>query len=113
MNLQAQIPSNHIRGKVTCDGIGIPGIVVTDGIDCTLTDQQGQYTLLSNRDVRFIYLSTPSGYLPKAEQTIPLFYQKLNPAKQGVYDFELIRNPQNEMNHLFFGAGRCPSDFRG
>ena len=101
LNLQAQIPSNHIRGKVTCDGIGIPGIVVTDGIDCTLTDQQGQYTLLSNRDVRFIYLSTPSGYLPKAEQTIPLFYQKLNPAKQGVYDFELIRNPQNEMNHLF------------
>mgnify|MGYP000395912966 FL=1 len=33
LNLQAQIPSNHIRGKVTCDGIGIPGIVVTDGID--------------------------------------------------------------------------------
>lgn len=46
LNLQAQIPSNPIiRGKVTCNGTGIPGIVVTDGIDCTLTDQQGQYTL--------------------------------------------------------------------
>lgn len=54
-----------------------------------------------NRDVRFIYLSTPSGYLPKTEQTIPLFYQKLNPAKQDIYDFELVRNPQNEINHLF------------
>lgn len=51
--------------------------------------------------MRFIYLSTPSGYLPKTEQTIPLFYQKLNPAKQDIYDFELVRNPQNEINHLF------------
>lgn len=94
LNLQAQIPSNPIRGKVTCNGTGVPGVVVTDGIDCVLTDQQGQYTLPPNRDVRFIYLSTPSGYLPKTEQTIPLFYQKLNPAKQDIYDFELVRNPQ-------------------
>ena len=65
LNLQAQIPSNPIRGKVTCNGTGVPGVVVTDGIDCVLTDQQGQYTLPPNRDVRFIYLSTPSGYLPK------------------------------------------------
>lgn len=101
LNLQAQIPSNPIRGKVTCNGTGLPGVVVTDGIDCVLTDQQGQYTLPPNRDVRFIYLSTPSGYLPKTEQTIPLFYQKLNPAKQDIYDFELVRNPQNEINHLF------------
>lgn len=102
LNLQAQIPSNPIRGKVTCNGTGVPGVVVTDGIDCVLTDQQGQYTLPPNRDVRFIYLSTPSGYLPKTEQTIPLFYQKLNPAKQDIYDFELVRNPQNEINHLFW-----------
>ena len=101
LNLQAQIPSNPIRGKVTCNGTGVPGVVVTDGIDCVLTDQQGQYTLPPNRNVRFIYLSTPSGYLPKTEQTIPLFYQKLNPAKQDIYDFELVRNPQNEINHLF------------
>lgn len=101
LNLQAQIPSNPIRGKVTCNGTGIPGIVVTDGIDCTLTDQQGQYTLPPNRDVRFIYLSTPSGYLPKTEQTLPLFYQKLDSAQQGAYDFELVRNTQNENNHLF------------
>lgn len=55
LNLQAQIPSNPIRGKVTCNGTGVPGVVVTDGIDCVLTDQQGQYTLPPNRNVRFIY----------------------------------------------------------
>ena len=36
LNLQAQIPSNPIRGKVTCNGTGVPGVVVTDGIDCVL-----------------------------------------------------------------------------
>ena len=51
LNLQAQIPSNPIRGKVTCNGTGVPGVVVTDGIDCVLTDQQGQYTLPPNRDL--------------------------------------------------------------
>lgn len=25
LNLQAQIPSNPIRGKVTCNGTGVPG----------------------------------------------------------------------------------------
>ena len=62
LNLQAQIPSNPIRGKVTCNGTGVPGVVVTDGIDCVLTDQQGQYTLPPNRNERFFYLSTPTGY---------------------------------------------------
>ena len=70
LNLQAQIPSNPIRGKVTCNGTGVPGVVVTDGIDCVLTDQQGQYTLPPNRNVRFIYLSTPSGYLPSYIDTV-------------------------------------------
>ncbi|MCS2304229.1 hypothetical protein NXX23_21005 [Bacteroides ovatus] len=101
MNLQAQIPSNPIRGKVTCNGTGVPGVVVTDGIDCVLTDQQGQYTLpLIGMCVSFIYPLLPDIYR-KTEQTIPLFYQKLNSVKQDIYDFELVRNPQNEINHLF------------
>ena len=35
LNLQAQIPSNPIRGKVTCNGTGVPGVVVTDGVHFT------------------------------------------------------------------------------
>ena len=40
VNLQAQNFSDSIRGKVTCNGKGVQGVVVTDGIDCTLTDKQ-------------------------------------------------------------------------
>ena len=68
LNLQAQIPSNPIRGKVTCNGTGVPGVVVTDGIDCVLTDQQGQYTLPPNRDVRFIYPLLPDIYRKQNKQ---------------------------------------------
>ncbi|WP_409012980.1 metallophosphoesterase N-terminal domain-containing protein [Bacteroides xylanisolvens] len=69
LNLQAQIPSNPIRGKVTCNGTGVPGVVVTDGIDCVLTDQQGQYTLpLIGMCVSFIYPLLPDIYRKQNKQ---------------------------------------------
>ena len=41
LNLQAQNLSGTIRGKVTCHGKGLQGVVVTDGIDCVLTNKSG------------------------------------------------------------------------
>ena len=89
VNLQAQNFSDSIRGKVTCNGKGVQGVVVTDGIDCTLTDKQGNYALYPNRDVRFVQMSVPAGYLPQTKKTIPLFYQEVNPEKRNTYNFEL------------------------
>lgn len=42
LNLQAQNLSGTIRGKVTCHGKGLQGVVVTDGIDCVLTNKSGE-----------------------------------------------------------------------
>ena len=89
-----------LYGKVLCDGKGVPSVVVTDGIDCVLTDAQGCYTLEGKRNVRFVYLSVPSGYIPPTEQTIPLFYQKVDIACEE-YNFELKKNPQDDEKHLF------------
>ena len=101
LNLQAQSLTDSIRGKVTCSGKGLQGVVVTDGIGCALTDQQGHYTLYPNRNVRYIYVSVPSGYKAKTEKTIPLFYQKVDSNHKNIYNFELIKNPHNDLNHLF------------
>ena len=101
VNLQAQNFSDSIRGKVTCNGKGVQGVVVTDGIDCTLTDKQGNYALYPNRDVRFVQMSVPAGYLPQTKKTIPLFYQEVNPEKRNTYNFELIKNPRNDTDHIF------------
>lgn len=46
LNLQAQNLSGTIRGKVTCHGKGLQGVVVTDGIDCVLTNKSGDTCLL-------------------------------------------------------------------
>lgn len=76
VNLQAQNFSDSIRGKVTCNGKGVRGVVVTDGIDCTLTDKQGNYALYPNRDVRFVQMSVPAGYLPQTKKLFPCFIRK-------------------------------------
>ena len=34
---------NDIWGKVYCDGKAVPGVVVTDGYSCVLTDDNGSY----------------------------------------------------------------------
>lgn len=46
LNLQAQNLSGTIRGKVTCHGKGLQGVVVTDGIDCVLTNKWANMCLL-------------------------------------------------------------------
>lgn len=46
LNLQAQNLSGTIRGKVTCHGKGLQGVVVTDGIDCVLTNKSANMCLL-------------------------------------------------------------------
>ena len=91
LNLQAQNLSGTIRGKVTCHGKGLQGVVVTDGIDCVLTNKSGEYVLAPQRDARFVYLSVPSGYQPKTEKTIPLFHQQIEMDKQDGYNFELMK----------------------
>ena len=58
LNLQAQIPSNPIRGKVTCNGTGVPGVVVTDGIPSPLI---GMF-------VSFIYPLLPDIYRKQNKQ---------------------------------------------
>ena len=36
---QSQRTTHDLRGRVMCEGRGVPGVVVTDGVDCVLTDE--------------------------------------------------------------------------
>lgn len=89
-----------ITGRVVCNGKPMANVVVTDGYDCVLTDANGNYTLEGKRDVRFVYVSTPAGYLPMSNGSTPKFY---TPIEQGrsTYDFILKHNPHNDNHHLF------------
>ncbi len=90
-----------LKGKVTCEGKGIPGVVVTDGNRCVQTNAVGEYEIPVTGNPRFVYLSTPAGYLPARDTTIPLFYQRVDMKTTKRYDFTLMKNPKNDTRHTF------------
>lgn len=101
LNAQRKECGRLIYGKVLCDERGVANVLVTDGKDCALTNDKGEYTLCSDEQARFVYLSIPSGYLVKSENTVPKFYQKLDYQSEKPYDFCLIKNPKNDLKHCF------------
>ena len=100
MHIAAQLQDN-IKGYVKCLGKGMPNILVTNGFDFALTNADGRYILPMNRNARFVYITTPSGYLPQITGGLPLFYQKLNEHNL-TYDFVLTKITQQDNKHLFF-----------
>lgn len=90
-----------IKGTVTCDGKGIANVVVTDGQRCVTTDKNGIYHLPNLGNTRFVYITTPAGYLTDCEQTIPRFYQEVDLNKTNEYNFRLKKNPKDDNKHLF------------
>lgn len=101
LSLHAAAPqTTEIKGQVKCRGKAMCDVVVTNGFDCVLTDADGMYTLPYHRDARFVYVTTPSGYLPKSENSLPRYYQRINEANRA-YDFDLIKNAKNDNKHIF------------
>lgn len=89
LNLAAQtLPV--ITGQVKCQGRGVANVVVTNGFDCVSTDVAGKYTIPYHRDARFVYVTTPAGYLPQRDGSLPLFYQRITKGTS-VYDFSLVK----------------------
>lgn len=91
--------SRELSGKVSCQGKGIANVVVSDGSNCVRTNADGSYRLYSD-NAAFVFISTPAGYLTKVENSIPVFFKRLD-VKLKNYDFELKKNPKNDNNHVF------------
>ena len=94
----------NVTGKVA-DNSGNPleGVVVSDGLKCVRTMSDGSFYMTSDpASVKFIHISTPSGYLPPLSGGIPRFYKALSDITPsgGIYDcgtFELtpVANPDS------------------
>ncbi|MBR0239523.1 MAG: calcineurin-like phosphoesterase C-terminal domain-containing protein [Bacteroidales bacterium] len=86
------VPDNYnVTGRVVDNsGNGIAGVVVTDGTKCVQTMIDGRFYMNSDIDnVKFVHISTPSGYMPQVQNGIPKFYKtksSITP-QGGVYDF--------------------------
>lgn len=90
------------KGTVSCNGTGLQGIVVTDGIHFCQTDRKGNYEMEADPASGFIYISSPAGYLVPVENSVPQFYQNLNKEnRSGKIDFQLKKSTENESRHGF------------
>lgn len=92
----------EVEGKVTSDNEGLSNVVVTDGYQCVLTDKDGNFSLTPNSDAKFIYISTPAGYLPAEEMQVPSFYIPIEKGVKQQYDFSLRKNPVDDNRQLLF-----------
>jgi hypothetical protein len=80
---------------------GISGVVVTDGTNCSTTDSNGNYSLQSTNEAKFVYITIPSGYEIPTDHHIARFYQKIIPVK-GIFsaDFILAKMVQDDKKHF-------------
>lgn len=95
-----------IYGQVSCDGAGLEGVVVTDGYDVASTDADGVYQLFSGKRNRMVWISIPSGYMPRLAGVQAMFYDYLKDAPDVPerHDFILDRDgDQTDHKMLFFG----------
>ena len=82
-----------IYGRVSSEDGGIKGVVVSDGVEVAVTDENGIYQLKSDKKWGYVFISIPSGYEVPSEGVLPQFFQRLK-ANVGVaecQDFTLTK----------------------
>lgn len=89
-----------LRGSVTCEGVGIAGVVVTDGESFTTTDDKGRFVLDSSEDNTLIYITIPSGYEVESKDSVPQFWMKKERGRKS-YNFLLEAKAQDDNHHGF------------
>tara|TARA_R110002049_G_scaffold207188_2_gene377687 strand:- start:10891 stop:12873 length:1983 start_codon:yes stop_codon:yes gene_type:complete len=82
-----------VKGVVYSDGKGIPGVVVSDGYEVSVTDENGIYYLPSLKKTGFVFISIPGNYEVVNIGNAPQFFKRLskNTSLVEQKDFSLIK----------------------
>jgi len=102
-----QVPAaGSLTGRVaSADGKPLAGVVVSDGVRITQTDTEGMYALDSDKELGYVFISIPSGYMTAADAcAIPQFFaHTAKPAGQSErHDFTLT--PVDNTRHTVIAA---------
>lgn len=91
--------AKNIKGSVRdSEGKGVAGVVVSDGLNTVQTDAKGRFRMETDDDSRFVFISTPSGYISNTLGTEGLFYQEISKDVKK-YEFVIEKNPLDDTNH--------------
>ena len=84
----SSLTAKEIKGTVKdTEGKGVAGVVVSDGLNTVVTDSKGRYKIDADMDSRFVFISTPSGYVSSTLGRNNLFYKEIK-ADVKKYDFK-------------------------
>lgn len=87
-----------VKGIVYCDGKGLSGVPVSDGVEVTTTDAKGIYYLPSAKKYGYVFITIPKNYEPTITACIPQFFKELQYGA-GVTeqcDFELFKTDNSK-----------------
>ena len=96
---------NNVYGMVHCDGKGLAGVVVSDGVEVVKTDKDGVYQFKSAKRWGYVFISVPKGYEVGSEGVLPQFHATLTEKadKAERHDFNLIKANQDKYRVYFLG----------
>ncbi|MCF0174526.1 MAG: calcineurin-like phosphoesterase C-terminal domain-containing protein [Bacteroidales bacterium] len=99
-------PGTNVKGIVHAGGVGLEGVILSDGYEFTQTDKTGVYYLNSEKKHGYIFVILPSGYEAQLDGVIPKTFHYLNASLETTerVDFELTK-AKDQTNHrvLIFG----------
>ena len=98
-SVQPLADGSNVFGRVVTDkGEPLAGVVVSDGVQCVTTDASGNYRMKSNLEkVRFVSVSTPSGYQAELQNAAPQIFRRVRRYEKAVQaDFTLKYTGDND-----------------
>jgi hypothetical protein len=90
------------KGRVSSQGKGLKGVVVSDGFNVMATDNKGRFQIEPHPESRAIFISTPAGYAFKNEKGVCRHYHlfsELNLDKS--IEFDLVALDKDDTAHQF------------
>ena len=107
LTLAAAASGQNVLGRITCNGIGMPNVMVSDGQVVTQTDENGDYEFTSTKHYPYVFYCLPRGYVPVLNNHFnPQFWQALdseNVDKVERHDFRMTPE-ENDNYHIAIGA---------
>lgn len=98
-------PGTTIYGVVESAEGPIAGVVVSDGVETTVTDNNGEYQLKSAKETGYVFISVPSGYECQLNGVFPDHYRTLigNASTPENQSFMLNKVDQSNYKVIFMG----------
>ena len=91
-----------LKGRVVSKGKGIKDVVISDGYNVFLTDNNGRYEWEPHPEAKSVFLSTPAGYAFPQQKNIARHYYQLNDiSSKRIPDFELVPLDRDDEEHQF------------